>query len=119
MSGWVGGLAEWEENDTLYLSVAFTWKIPAAYQKAQFARQMGMKVIAGGPALAIPQNRAHLADVAEYAWTCPDAIARHNPQATFASRGCDQGCVNCIVPFLEGRTFTLKPDFPVRPILCG
>ncbi len=25
---WVGGLAEWIEGDTAYLSVAFTWRLP-------------------------------------------------------------------------------------------
>ena len=115
---WVGGLAEWEDGDTLFLSVAFTWKIDEAYQKAQFARAMGMNVIAGGPALALPQNLERLAGIAEYGKFHMDAVARHNPLATFASRGCDQNCVNCIVPFLEGRTWTLVPDFPVRPILC-
>ena len=48
----------------------------------------------------------------------PDAIARHTPQATIASRGCPVGCHFCIVPAMEGREFTLLPDFPVRPILC-
>lgn len=118
MSGWVGGLAEWQEGETLFLSVAFTWKIEAAYQKAQFGKALGLRVVVGGPALALPQNRARLASIAEYGAIYPDAIARHNPLATFASRGCDQACTNCIVPFLEGRTFTLKAGFPVRPILC-
>lgn len=48
----------------------------------------------------------------------PDAVARHNPQATIASRGCPVGCWFCVVPTMEGKTFTLIPDFPVRPILC-
>lgn len=47
-----------------------------------------------------------------------DAIARHNPMATIASRGCSVGCWFCIVPKMEGRSFTELPDFPVRPVLC-
>lgn len=117
-SSWVGGLAEWQEKDTVFISVAFTWKIDAAYDRAQFAKAQGLKVIAGGPSLALNQNRERLNGVAEYRKDFKDAIYRHNPMATFASRGCDQTCPNCIVPFLEGRTFTLIPDFPVRPILC-
>lgn len=117
-SRWVGGLAEWEEGGTLYLSVAFTWLIGEAYARAQFARQMGVKVVVGGPALALNQNQLRMFGAAEYRRDYPDAIARHNPLATFASRGCDQNCPNCIVPFLEGRNWTLLPNFPVRPILC-
>ena len=35
---WIGGgLAEWTEGDTAYLSVAFSWKLPEAYQRCQNA----------------------------------------------------------------------------------
>lgn len=37
---------------------------------------------------------------------------------TFASRGCPVGCWFCIVPKLEGSTFTLYYDFQPAPILC-
>ena len=117
-ASWVGGLAEWQDEDTVYISVAFTWKIDAAYEKAQFAKAQGLKVVIGGPSLALNQNRERLQGIAEYRKDYKDAIFRHNPMATFSSRGCDQTCPNCIVPFLEGRTFTLIPEFPVRPILC-
>lgn len=59
-----------------------------------------------------------LADVAEIDAEYPDAVARHNPEATIASRGCPVGCWFCIVPAMEGKAFTLIPDFPVRPVLC-
>jgi hypothetical protein len=59
-----------------------------------------------------------LADVAEIGGDYPDAVAKHNPLATFASRGCPVGCWFCIVPKMEGKAFTLIPDFPVRPVLC-
>lgn len=115
---WVGGLAEWEEGDTCYLSIAFTYKLPEAYTRALFAKACGKKVVAGGPALLLPKMRAMLPDFVEVRDSYPDAIARHNPKATFASRGCPVGCWFCIVPKLEGKEFKLIPDFPVRPILC-
>lgn len=116
--GWVGGLAQWETDDTLYLSVAFTWKLEEAYSRAIFARALGKRVIAGGPALFLVQMKHRLADVAEIGRDYPDAVRYHNPDATFASRGCPVGCSFCIVPAMEGRQFTLIPDFPVRPVLC-
>jgi hypothetical protein len=118
MSNWVGGLAEWREADTVFLSVAFTWKLEEAYARAMFARAQGLKVKAGGPALFLMQMKHRLADVAEIGTHYPDAIARHNPMATFASRGCPVGCWFCIVPAMEGRNFTLIHDFAVRPVLC-
>lgn len=115
---WVGGLAEWEEGDTCYLSIAFTYKIPEAYTRALFAKACGKNVVAGGPALLLPKMRAMLPYFVEVRDHHTDAIARHNPKATFASRGCPVGCWFCIVPKLEGLEFKLIPDFPVRPILC-
>jgi hypothetical protein len=113
---WVGGLAEWTEGDTAYLSVAFTWKLDDAYQRAIYWRSLGYRVRAGGPGIF---TRKHfLADVAEIGGDYPDAVFRHNPDATIASRGCPVGCWFCIVPKLEGKNFTLLPDFPVRPVLC-
>jgi hypothetical protein len=38
--------------------------------------------------------------------------------ATRASYGCPVGCWFCIVPKMDGKAFTLMPDFPVRPVLC-
>jgi hypothetical protein len=116
MSGWIGGLAEWTAGDTAYLSLAFTWKLDDAYQRAVWYRAQGYRVRAGGP--GIFTRRHYLADVAEIGDEISDAIFHHNPQATFASRGCPVGCWFCIVPKMEGRQFTLLPDFPVRPILC-
>jgi hypothetical protein len=115
---WVGGLAEWEEGDTTFLSVAFTWKLEEAYARAQFAKALGRKVVAGGPALFLVKMQHRLSDVAEIGDAMPDAIRYHNPLATIASRGCPVGCWFCIVPAMEGRNFTLLPDFPVRPVLC-
>lgn len=115
---WIGGLAQWEEGDTTFLSVAFTWKLDEAYTRALFAKACGKKVIAGGPALFLVKMQHELAGVAEVVKDYPDAITKHNPLATFASRGCPVGCYFCIVPAMEGKEFTLIPDFQVRPILC-
>ena len=116
LGNWVGGLAEWTEGDTAYLSIAFTWRIPDAFQRAVWYRVLGYKVRAGGPALFVRKH--DLEQVAELGGDYPDALAHHNPAATIASRGCPVGCFFCIVPKMEGRTFTLLPEFPVRPILC-
>lgn len=115
-SKWIGGLAEWTEGETAYLSVAFTWKLNEARDRAHWYKALGYKVRAGGPATFRPHN--YLADVAELGGDYPDAMAKHNPLATIASRGCPVGCSFCIVPKMEGKAFTLLPDFPVRPILC-
>lgn len=113
---WVDGLAEWIEGDTLFLSVAFTWRLPEARDRAIWGKAMGYRVRAGGPATFRPSG--YLADVAELGGKIEDAVRFHNPMATVASRGCPVNCWFCIVPKMHGTTFTMLPDFPVRPVLC-
>jgi hypothetical protein len=118
---WSGGLAEWHEEDTCYLSIAFTYKLDEAYRRAMVAKQFGSKVVAGGPgvALMLEHKMVHpLMMVAQLGESYPDAIAKHNPDATFASRGCTEKCSFCIVPFMNPEGLTLLPDFAVRPVLC-
>lgn len=112
---WSNGLSEWIEDDTAYISVAFSWRLIDAYQRCVWYRAQGYKVRAGGPGLF--GNRNYLNDVAEMGGEV-DALPHHNPLATIASRGCPVGCYFCIVPKVEGLNFTLIPDFTPRPILC-
>lgn len=115
---WSGGIAEWIEGDTTYISIAFTWQLNEAHARAVFARAQGMNVVAGGPALYLVKMKHKIADVAEIRKDYPEAVTKHNPLATFASRGCPVGCYFCIVPAMEGKEFTLIPEFTPRPILC-
>ena len=64
-----------------------------------------------------PSIKNYLSSVAELGGDV-DALTHHNPSATIASRGCPVGCYFCIVPKMEGKAFTLLPDFTPRPILC-
>jgi hypothetical protein len=112
---WCDGIAEWVEGDTAYISVVFTWKLDEAYHRALWHRSAGLKVRVGGP--GVFTRKHYLADVAEIGGSVPDALARHNPMATKASEGCPVGCFFCIVPAMEGRTFTLLPEFTPRPVL--
>jgi hypothetical protein len=115
---WIKGVAHWRDGDTAFISVAFTWRLPEARRLVDYYRAIGCtKVRIGGPGTFT--MRKYLADVdAEVGGSIPDVMARHNPMATRASYGCPVGCHFCIVPKMDGKTFTLLPDFPVRPILC-
>ena len=113
---WVKGLAEWIEGDTAFISVAFSWRLDDAYSRAVWYRAQGYKVRVGGPGTFTRQD--YLKGIADVGGDYPDAVAKHNPMATFASRGCPVGGWVCIVPKMEGKDFTELPDFPVRPVLC-
>ena len=115
---WVKGVAHWCEAETAFISVAFTWRLPEARKIAEYYRAIGIThVRVGGPGTFTQKKFvAEFAD--EVGGSIPDAIARHNPAATRASYGCPVGCWFCIVPKMDGKAFTLLPDFPVRPVLC-
>ena len=112
---WSKGIAEWIEDDTAFISVAFSWKLFDAYQRCIWLKQQGYNVRVGGPGTFA--NKTFFDGVADYGGEV-DALIRHNPDATIASRGCPVGCSFCIVPVMEGKVFTLIPDFTPRPILC-
>lgn len=113
---WRKSAVHWREGDTAFISVAFTWQLAGARRIAEYYRSLGCSVRAGGPGTFT--RKQYLADLCEVGGSIPDAIARHNPMATRASYGCPVGCWFCIVPKMDGKTFTLLPDFTPRPVLC-
>jgi hypothetical protein len=110
---WVNGFSEWTDGDTAYLSIAFTWQLDNAYQRAVWWRSLGYHVVAGGPALFQEKVRHRLDRVAEIPTKTiivdgrervvgadhpsGEAVVHHNPMATRSEE---------------------LPDFPVRPVLC-
>lgn len=113
-SNWASGFIEWTEGNTAFLSVVFSWQLQEAYQRAVWWRQLGYEVKAGGPAVAL--NSSIISDVADIECIL-SALARHNPDATFTSRGCIRKCSFCAVPKIEGELVELD-DWPIRPIVC-
>lgn len=114
---WVKGVAHWRDGDTAFISVSFTWRLPEARKLAEYYRAIGCtRIRCGGPGTFT--RKAYVQEFAEIGGSIPDALARHNPMATRASYGCPVGCWFCIVPKMDGKTFTFLPDFPVRPVLC-
>ena len=115
---WVKGVAHWREDETAFISVAFTWRLLEVPRITEYYRAIGCtRIRVGGPGTFTQRRYLSNLDV-EIGGEVPDVIARHNPMATRASYGCPVGCWFCIVPKMDGKTFTLLPDFPVRPVLC-
>lgn len=113
---WHKGVVEWTDNDTAYISVVFSWDADQAYSRAVWYKSQGYQVRVGGPGVFVLGSQ--LKGVASVGGDIDDVVQHHNPSATFASKGCPVGCSFCIVPAMEGRDFTLIPDFTPRPILC-
>ena len=116
---WSKGIVEWPDADIpnlMNISVVFTWDAGKAFSRSVWLRQLGWDVRVGGP--GVFTMKRDFAGVAEAGGDIDGTVQRHNPSATFASRGCPVGCYFCIVPAMEGRAFTLIPDFKPAPILC-
>ncbi|MCP4537711.1 MAG: hypothetical protein GY832_11235 [Chloroflexi bacterium] len=111
---WNGGFQEWIEDNTVCLSVVFSWDLKPAFERAVWLRAMGHHIRAGGPAVTL--NPGYLSEVAEIGGKV-DALPHHNPNATFTSRGCVRRCPFCAVPIIEGELTELS-DWVPRPIVC-
>lgn len=112
---WSKTFVEWIDGPIAYLSVVFTWDLPKAYMRAVWLTEEGYQVKAGGPACLLMPD--YLAGVAEVNGLGVDALQRHNPEATFTSRGCIRKCKFCAVPKIEGDLTELDHWEPKR-LVC-
>jgi hypothetical protein len=110
---WSGGLAEWIEGDTAYISSVFSWNSQKTYMRCVFYESAGYKVRVGGQNVAMNPKMFEEFDTHGEV----DALKHHNPNATFTSRGCIRRCSFCLVPKLEGALRELD-DWEVKPIIC-
>lgn len=111
-NGWSGGLADWTEGETAFVSVVFSWLVQSAYQRAQWYKTQGYRVRVGGPAAMLQPRYFTEFDGGEV-----NALHYHNPQATFTTRGCIRNCKFCGVPKFEG-AFRELDDWESKPIIC-
>lgn len=113
---WSGGLVDWIEGDTAFISVVFSWQLQQAYQRAVWLKSQGYRVRAGGPAVIMQPE--YLSSVAEIGGEV-DALSHHNPEATFTSRGCIRNCSFCLVPKIEGGIKELSDsEWQPKRIIC-
>ena len=130
----------WESRldaDVVALSVVFSWHAPLARDLA-LRYKAHSDIWAGGPGLFALSNwwrtqtdglevTTRGVDVRFEKQPAPgqsqsqdgqsDQSGQGQYRAVMASRGCPIGCSFCIVPKLEGRTFTMDWDFVPAPVL--
>lgn len=105
--------------EVVALSVVFSWH-------ATVARDIALRVKAnsevwcGGPGMTALRSwwKAETGLTALIGVDHPWERQRGQYGMTFASRGCPVGCSFCVVPKLEGRGFTLDPEFIPAPKLA-
>lgn len=105
--------------DLVALSVVFSWHAPLARDIA--LRVCGNSdVWCGGPGMTALGHWWHEQTGLTCTLGLDQRFDRHRGDYafTFAARGCPVGCWFCIVPKIEGKTFTLDWDFRPAPVLC-
>jgi len=115
---WSGGLVEWTDDERAYVSVVFSWQKQQAYQRIAWYKKLGYEVWVGGPAAYYDQSFFEgVAFVAPPNKLIGDVVWRHNPSATFTTRGCIRECPFCIVPIAEPKYEELM-DWEALPVIC-
>jgi len=114
---WSKSIVYWRDDEgNVNVSVPFTWMLPVAHKLCRWNRDAGLNVLAGGPAVDLmPHYLADVADCGGQMWPLP--LSRHNPDATFTTRGCIRSCPFCAVPKIEGDLRELKDWIPA-PVVC-
>lgn len=112
---WPKGIVEWQEGTTGFLSVPFTWLLPAARKRIRQADLFVKRWVVGGPAVKLLPH--YLAGEAEYGADDPTVLQRVHPRATRTTVGCPRGCTFCGVRTICG-PFRELDDWPNMPILC-
>ena len=110
----------WElDADLICLSVIFSWHAPVAREIA-LRMKTRAEIWAGGPGLFALANWWKQETSLEIVRGLDSRFdkQRGHYEMTFASRGCPVNCSFCIVPRIEGTTFTFDPDFIPAPKLC-
>jgi len=112
---WHKSILEWRENDTVFMSIVFSWHLVTAMRRIVNPEFGEKRFIVGGP--AVKMNPKYLANVAEIGKDIPGMLQRHNGLATRTSEGCIRKCPFCIVPKTEGKLKEYKA-WPNLPIVC-
>lgn len=114
--GWQKKPIRWMRDDTLYISVSFTFDLPALRDELMTKNLFASRVVVGGPAVRLMPN--YLRDVAEVSlddW--PGVLQMAHPEATRTTVGCPGTCPYCGVRTIEGEYRELD-KWPVGRIIC-
>jgi hypothetical protein len=114
---WSKSIIHWREGEQVFVSVPFTWYLPLAKKLCTWNKDAGIYVRVGGPAVDLMPEYLH--DMADEIGgeMYPLPLGRHNPDATFTTRGCIRRCRFCAVPKIEGEFRELNDWIPA-PIVC-
>lgn len=106
----------WYLNRTQYISIPFTWNLPAVKATLSTLSLLSTTTIVGGPAVKLMPDFLQGLQNVTIGTDLDGALQRCNPLATYTTRGCPRACPFCAVPKIEG-TFRELKDWPDLPII--
>ena len=112
---WPKAITEWSEGSMGFLSIPFTWLLPAAKRRILQGDLFVKRWVVGGPAVKLMPD--YLVGLADYGPDDPTVLQRVHPRATRTTSGCPRGCAFCGVRTICGQFRELR-DWPDAPILC-
>jgi len=113
---WSKNITEWHDNGTGYLSIPFTWLLPAAHARVRQRDAFVKRWVLGGPAVRLMPEYVAGWDVDTAAYF-PGVLQRVNPDATRTTEGCPNRCPWCGVRKVFPE-FRALENWPVLPIVC-
>lgn len=121
VSQWPKGITSWRDNQTLFMSVPFTWLMPKVQQLAGSLPNGVFRIVVGGPGAKLANHfYPHLMDglpVELSDFALPGVLQTVNPQATRTTTGCANHCPWCAVPILEPGGLQYLDDWPDQPVV--
>ena len=120
MPEWPKAPYRWQEGETLYISVPFTWNLPAVRNELQQGSWFWKRAQVGGPAVDLMPD--YLADIPNVTvgGSMENVLQRINPDATRTTLGCIRKCAFCGIGTgkIEPGGFRELEDWPDGPIVC-
>jgi len=116
-SQWPKGPLYWQDGDTLYCSIPFTWDLKEVYIRLMQRDFFWESATVGGPAVELFPDYFNDLDFVTVGHSCPGVLQRINPAATRTTLGCPNRCGFCAVPKIEGGFRELE-DWPDLPVIC-
>jgi hypothetical protein len=116
---WPKKITMWQEADTGYMSIPFTWMLPAARAMLEQRDMFASRWIVGGPAVKLLPDYLSGISGAIIGDDMPGVLQRVNPMATRTTVGCPNRCKFCGIGqrLIEG-DFRELDDWPDKPIIC-
>lgn len=118
--GWPGAPVRWISGSRMFVSIPFTWNLPALKQELRQRSIDWTDVVVGGPAVKLIPGFFSDLDFVTEGDDLPGVMQFVNPLATRTTKGCNRKCGFCAVGsgIIEKGGLVELEDWPDLPVIC-